>query len=85
MSGYTISGVYTINPDEGTPFEVSVLVVLKLSSNTAYNNCRFIVIWILTAMDGLSSRGERMDQLTSIVIGLTRKVLVISMENSGWD
>ena len=85
MSGYTISGVYTINPDEGTPFEVSVLVVLKLSSNTVYNNCRFIVIWILTAMDGLSSRGERMDQLTSIVIGLTRKVLVISMENSGWD
>ena len=33
MSGYTTSGVYTINPDEGIPFEVSVLVVLKLSSN----------------------------------------------------
>ena len=32
-NGSTTSGVYTINPDEGTPFEVSVLVVLKLSSN----------------------------------------------------
>ena len=27
MSGYTTSGVYTINPDEGTPFEVSVSII----------------------------------------------------------
>ena len=27
MSGNTISGVYTINPDEGTPFEVSVSII----------------------------------------------------------
>ena len=27
MNGNTISGVYTINPDEGTPFEVSVLII----------------------------------------------------------
>ena len=27
MNGNTTSGVYTINPDEGTPFEVSVSII----------------------------------------------------------
>ena len=27
-NGYTRSGVYTINPDEGTPFEVSVSIII---------------------------------------------------------
>ena len=84
MNGSTTSGVYTINPDEGTPFQVSVLIIILNYSLILY--CRFIVIWILMVVDGLSSRGGRMDQLNSTVIGLTiRKVLVISMENSGWD
>ena len=48
--------------------------------------CRFIVIWKLVMVAGLFSRGGRMDQLNSIVIELTmRKILVISMENPGWD
>ena len=48
--------------------------------------CRFIVIWILMMEHGLSSREEWMDQLISISIGLImRMVLVILMENSGWD
>ena len=28
MNGNTISGVYTINPDEGIPFEVSVSIII---------------------------------------------------------
>ena len=42
--------------------------------------------YILTDCIVLSFRGGRMDQLTSIVIGLImRNVLVISRENSGRD
>ena len=75
---------YTINPDEGTSFEISVLIIILNYSLILY--CRCIVIWILMVVDGLFSRGGWMDQLTFNLIGLImRKVLVISMENSGWD
>ena len=82
-NGYTTSGVYTINPDEGTPFEVCVsIIILKYIAYCI----KFIVIWKLMVVGGLSSREEWMDQLISISIGLImRMVLAILMENSGWD
>ena len=67
--GYTVSGVYTVNPDGGTPFEVK----LKLFIIYTLLHHRYTVTWRLMVVDGLYSRGDKMDLLISIDTGLTMR------------
>ena len=80
-AGNTTSGVYFINPDGGTPFEVSCSTSIFIFTTCL---CRPIVIWRLTVVDGLSFKEELMALSTSITTGLIMfMVLEILQENIG--
>ena len=81
-AGYTTSGVYFINPDGGTSFEVVSIIHLFLHLTTCIY--RPIVTWKMMVVDELSFKEEWMALLTSISTGLIIfMVLVTSQESIG--
>ena len=81
-AGYTISGIYLINPDGGTPFEVSCSTIIFIFHYMSLY--RPIVTWRLMMVDGLSFKEEWMALLTSISNGLIMfMVLEIPQESIG--
>ena len=80
-AGVNKSGVYPINPDGTTSFQVHRIIVFKRCKLTLF---RSTVIWRLMVEGGLYFRGDKMDLLTLIVTGLSmRRVLVYLLENFG--
>ena len=80
-AGYTINGVYLINPDGGIPLEVSSSILFSYHTTCIY---RLIVTWRLMVVDGLSFKEEWMALLISISTGLIMfMVLVTLLESIG--
>ena len=81
-----VSAVYLINPDGGTPFEVSCSILIFKFHCMHVSLYRPIVTRRLVVVDGLSFKEEWMALLTSISTGLiVFMVLEIPQESIGYD